>query len=385
MISPDAPEAASEEAALDLDGFACAELPLDNALADAIVIEHATEYLRLFLEIFGGRLERTAAGTAAVLGSALEAGLSFDAAWDESFGRVQLAVHDHVAGREVDVEAVAAASCLHLHTCGIEGAWVAQMPSPVAFRICDAALSPTESLAVHARGDDILVETRDSHASTALVRGADGCWRAQAGSAGRVRLGVRDVIVGADEDAGAATDRLVPAVEACRRAVALMERHAPGFLPWVEKVIRRVIALDGSDGVLRSFSDQDRPGTIGASLPASALSIGETLVHEASHQMANIVKRLGPLDDGSDDRGYFSPVKQTERPIGAILIAYHAFANVVLFYRACLASGVEDVAHCRRNEERHVRELGILLGHLRASPALTDLGRGLVDPLARRV
>jgi hypothetical protein len=32
-----------------------------------------------------------------------------------------------------------------------------------------------------------------------------------------------------------------------------------------------------------------------------------------------------------------------------------------------------------------VRELGILLGHLRASPALTDLGRGLVDPLARRV
>src|SRR4030095_1007542 len=115
----------------------------------------------------------------------------------------------------------------------------------------------------------------------------------------------------------------------------------------------------------RSFSDQDRPGTIGASLPASALSIGETLVHEASHQMANIRKRLGPLDDGSDDRGYFSPVKQTERPVDAILIAYHAFANVVLFYRACLASGVEDVAHCCRNEERHVRELGILLGHLR--------------------
>ncbi len=73
------------------------------------------------------------------------------------------------------------------------------------------------------------------------------------------------------------------------------------------------------------------------------------------------------------------------RPIGAILLAFHAFANVVLFYQSCLESGLKDEGYCEANMDRHLPELELMANHLRATTSLTEAGQLLRRPLAGRV
>lgn len=91
------------------------------------------------------------------------------------------------------------------------------------------------------------------------------------------------------------------------------------------------------------------------------------------------------MDDGKDDALYFSPFRNTGRPIFNILITYHAFANVVLFYRTALANGLSaDPTFAPAVEER-VKELTQKLEPLeqalQATKSLTPLGFGLWKPL----
>ena len=109
------------------------------------------------------------------------------------------------------------------------------------------------------------------------------------------------------------------------------------------------------------------------------------LVHECSHQYYHLLTRLGPVDDGSDTTLAYSPVKNTGRPISMILLAYHAFANVELFYRHCQAAGLEDEGYCANNQEGLKPQLEQLEQALSATDALTELGQALWEPLAERI
>jgi hypothetical protein len=66
-------------------------------------------------------------------------------------------------------------------------------------------------------------------------------------------------------------------------------------------------------------------------------------------------------------------------------MAYHAFANVILFRRACAAQGVDDGRSWRENEPALLADLEVLDAPLRSSSALTVLGRALYEPLRERV
>jgi HEXXH motif-containing protein len=99
----------------------------------------------------------------------------------------------------------------------------------------------------------------------------------------------------------------------------------------------------------------------------------------------SLLNRLGEFDDGSDPALYYSPIRHTGRPIRWILIAYHAFANVLLFYRCCAANGLDKDPYCRLNEKVLVPQLEQLEGALRKSRALTPLGRALWEPLAAKI
>ena len=96
---------------------------------------------------------------------------------------------------------------------------------------------------------------------------------------------------------------------------------------------------------------------------------------------------MGPVDDGSDTELYFSPAKQCGRPIHYILIAYHAFANVLIFSQRCLANGYDDPDG--KYLHRNVVALSEWMKHfekaLRATRALTPLGVALWRPLARQL
>jgi len=67
-----------------------------------------------------------------------------------------------------------------------------------------------------------------------------------------------------------------------------------------------------------------------------------------------------------------------------MLMTYHAFANVVLFHRACRAHGFRDAAADAREAE-FSGQLAQYEQVLAASKCLTPIGRALWEPLAELV
>jgi HEXXH motif-containing protein len=126
-------------------------------------------------------------------------------------------------------------------------------------------------------------------------------------------------------------------------------------------------------------------GVIHVSASPSVPAIAELLVHEASHQYFHLLCLLEAFDDGSDANLYYSPAVRTDRPLERIGVAYHAFANILLFYDSCLTSGIDDGGYCRRNREALSPDVARLEAPLRGSDALTSVGRALSEPLMERL
>src|SRR5262249_18543782 len=117
-------------------------------------------------------------------------------------------------------------------------------------------------------------------------------------------------------------------------ALSYLEQNAHPYANWVWRVLRGIIPLWAAEGLTLSSSNPHHPGVVQLSIGQDPLVLAELLVHEASHQYFHLMEYVGPVDDGSDSTLYYSPFKGTERPLRAILLAYHAFANVLLLYRA---------------------------------------------------
>jgi len=113
------------------------------------------------------------------------------------------------------------------------------------------------------------------------------------------------------------------------------------------------------------------------------LSVAEMLIHEASHQYFELLNKLGPTVDPNHTKLYYSPVKQCERPLNKILLAYHAFANVMLFYRGVAECGLAD-SRLAKFQNALNDELRQLEQPLLKSDAILPIGGALVDPLIQR-
>jgi HEXXH motif-containing protein len=170
-------------------------------------------------------------------------------------------------------------------------------------------------------------------------------------------------------------------------AFNLIDRFSPEFSRWTLRLLREVIPIEsGTPGCMRSGSSAAEPGRCHMSFPSSPVALAEMLIHETTHQYYYLVTRLGPVDDGTDTTLYYSPVKGCDRPIYYILIAYHAFANVLLFSQRCLAAGYNDSdGHLHRNVHMLTEWLETLDKPLRNTTALTTVGKALWLPLARRL
>jgi HEXXH motif-containing protein len=87
-----------------------------------------------------------------------------------------------------------------------------------------------------------------------------------------------------------------------------------------------------------------------------------------------------------DDALYWSPYVQQNRSIDKILIAFHAFANIVLFYRDCLAAGMMDNRETAQEEiADNLQHLGPMGEHLQHSRGLSPAGRTLFELLRGRL
>ena len=170
---------------------------------------------------------------------------------------------------------------------------------------------------------------------------------------------------------------------AYQKAITLLANHCPIYLPWVLRALCYVIPLHPAN--VRSGSVGDQFGVIAVSLGQDTMVLGESFVHEASHQYLNLLCRLGPIDDGTDTNLYYSPARQTERPLGKIVTAYHAFANMLQFYRMCRSNGLVGEGDYSQREAELVSQVDQLETPLRSNSALTLIGRSLCDPLIERL
>jgi HEXXH motif-containing protein len=182
-----------------------------------------------------------------------------------------------------------------------------------------------------------------------------------------------------------AVARALPRIE---RAMALLSTVSPSAASWVRQVTRLLVLVDAPRPDLSvSSSDFALPGEVTLSIPTEVAGLAETLVHECSHQYLHLLELLGPIDTGTDETLYYSPVKRTGRPIRAILVAFHAFGNVALYYEDVLrrSRSRRARAYCQMHRGRNLEDLTIFAEHLHRSPGLTPLGTALWKPLYERL
>ena len=117
------------------------------------------------------------------------------------------------------------------------------------------------------------------------------------------------------------------------RAMDLIATYASEYLGWVDRVVRQLFLINPRPHRVESGSYEDYLGMIHMSANADPLRVAELLVHEASHQYLNVLRKIEPVDDASDEAQYWSPPVHCHRPIAKLLTAFHAFGNVQYFYR----------------------------------------------------
>ena len=380
-----------------LRGFSCPQEGLDPALLEGFVVEYAHGWVQPFVERFATELDRSSDGLGEYLVGWARSMPDFDVAWAPAASALRSAV----LGRVRDPLRAAGACAVHLTASGVAGDWHLRLDDRHRYWWRDWVLPP----AADYRGTRAQGATRLElvlEGGTRLELGADGedtaldalgAERATGleWSGGNLRiLGPGDVAALHELPDARKQAELAPSMAAvrCRSALALIERHAPVYAPWVARVVRGILVLEGSAGIMHSASSDGVPGIIALSIPdpsALDVAIAETFVHEASHQYFNVLSCLGPVHDRTVGETCYSPFKQTERPPDAILLAYHAFANVALFHRDCLASGVDDGGYCESNLARHLEDLKPLQSFLAKSRSITPLGQALWQPLAERI
>lgn len=131
---------------------------------------------------------------------------------------------------------------------------------------------------------------------------------------------------------------------------------------------------------MRSGSSSDWPGVIYLSR-AQPFALAENLVHEACHQYFKVVTRVQRASAEHDGDAYHSPFVGRERPLEAIVLAFHAFGNARLFLHACRDHGDVPARWLRSRIDELDTKLAACEGHLVGNAALTPLGRALVAPL----
>jgi hypothetical protein len=391
-------ESAAERASLIrlYRGFACPDEPFHEPFLAFLAAEHARQVAGLFLNSCGVSLRATSRGLVEFLQTWLGGEASFPAAWDMTWGEIYPIAN---LGSSPRLATVAASLALHLGSTGTAGDWFVSLNAPVRFRWAHWLLPACDELEVHCDGKFCRIEMNLSGERTQCVfRRTPVGWKG-AGTALQQMLtfgtrGERIVLLPAAALEG---DILKPlrssalgevhteTSTACQQSLTQLHRYAPTYLRWILRVLRHVVLLEHGPGRIRSGSSAEESGLIHMSFAPNWAFLAESLVHEASHQYMHALRWLGGLDDGSDATLYYSPIKRTGRSLSRIVLSYHAFANILLFYRLCRRHGVLNNQYIASNEPVVATQVKLLEEPLRKTTALTPIGLALCEPLMARL
>jgi len=354
-----------------------------------VAAEYGRGIARAFLDRHRGRIERDAPRLRSVLDPWLEGAVP-EAGWDLCFGDAYRSIHIGETGYDT---CIAASMATHVGALGLPGAWEARFQTPVRLRWGRLLLPACTSIAVESDSATAAITTfGDDRTRTQLIVTRDGDeW---CGDADRIptvtRCGLRLSVLSRDalllRDFDDLVAKALPTIDLRMMgifdaAVEIIERYTPMYIPWVRRALHNVFILYPRTDTIESGSVEHYLGLIHLSAHAQPLPIAELLVHEAAHQHMNLLTKLGPVDDGSDHNTYYSPPVDKQRRISLIMAAYHAFSNVLLFYRLCRRNGIAERRECDRQEGILRPWLEQLQAPLEGNPALTDIGRALWLPL----
>lgn len=316
---------------------------------------------------------------------------TFDTSWDTAFGLAEFALA--TGGGTFD--AALRIACRLTET-GFPGNWEASLPTPLRLRLGDLLLPDVEQLTVVCAGATARVRCVGQAGEVECVRDDAAQWTSSTarqvpavGISRSVHLLDSDTVPSTGDEPLLEHAQPVDTVEDCmveRFQESLEVLAGCGYQGWVDDILRSIIvtAKEPNTHIING-SISSLTGMIHISFPASVMDIAEALVHECAHQYFHLVNRVGPYTDGSDPNLYWSPPMRQERPLEAILVAYHALANVRLFYRAAEDAGVDGCGYVRRHDALMARWVATLDEPLRSNATLTDLGRALYEPLAQEI
>jgi HEXXH motif-containing protein len=380
---------------LAYEGFASPQTGLNPAMLEAVVVNHGMQTLDAFIQRSGAHINRKGSGLVAALKMWLESGLPYLAVWNFVFGDMYATLFSN---QLAEVERSAVALALRAVAFDVEAKWQFELASPFSFLFDRWVLPFGDAIRMSARDASATIEVRtaDGWRQTVFHREANG-WKSDGAeslaifthtnvhfaifplerlpTASPAQRLVKNLY---DDGVANRTDLLL---KTCREATNLIGEFAGIYLPWVSEVIKELIPLPPRPNVLHSASGNLAPGMISVTNQPLRCALAEQLVHEATHQHLYILRRLGSLDDGTDATLHFSPFRKEGRPLFFILFAYHAFANVLLFYRMARAHGLPADELGTSDERKLEDDLRTVEKVLTTSKALTPLGKALWQPL----
>jgi len=378
---------------LPISPLASALTPDPDAISEQVVRTHSAMIIQAFRQRYEHQLTEFSAELSTLIGS-LNPNLDFETAWDPALGGLHYAISENPNS----FRSRAVAFALRLHERGYAGEWRAPIKDSARFHFDRWPLPNGEQIQVETDGKQVRVKILGAgeHANMTFQRKGEE-WHSnsapsplpEAVSGGRrVRIWRRrELWTDEVRDLAVAVDDSEPQLLAdrCRDAMALLREDAPIHYKWVERVLRFVAPWRVVSDVRPSGSSSANlaPGLIGAGNHDHIVSLADSLVHEASHHYFYVALRLGPVHDGSDTNLYFNPFLELDRPIDRILLAYHAFSNVLTFCREAASHG--HTTYLASRVPQLIRGLDIMEKSLTISKALTPNGCSLLEEVQRRI
>jgi HEXXH motif-containing protein len=162
----------------------------------------------------------------------------------------------------------------------------------------------------------------------------------------------------------------------------LLVRHHPWAAGPIAAGTAVIVPLS-SRSDLDSATSPAAFGAIATSLPPSAVSMAETLVHEFQHVKLAGLMDLVPLIKPGGEKGY-APWRDDPRPMGGILQGLYAFTGIVRFWdvQRHLATDADEFLRASVLYERWRLAIELVVGPLRDKGRLTPDGARFVAALS---
>lgn len=345
--------------------FACPAEGLDEQLFAQLIEARAQLVAQRYLRCFDAALDEAGPGVADVIRAGSQ---TFDSArvveWTQLAHAPQFRASD------------AAALVVQLAAAGQRGDWRIRLEAPTQLRWNTSLLPRASTVEVRWHADAPSVYCDEELIDPASCEQLDTV-------AELAILPKPGIAPGMHESGRLSEFEVFESISPATRATfaALVDQLAartPSYSKWIRRIVREVVPVTAPKGFYQSGGVGH--GLVFLSFNELLAQLGEALVHESSHQYFELVATFGPVDDGSDSTLYYSPLRNTGRPLDRILYTFHAVGNMLLYFQQC-----REDAYVARTEARVLDQAKQLAAPLRTSGALTALGRDLFEPLWERL